>query len=110
MTATRPSPFPTSTPLSLAEALGKRVKACRHQAGKSQEVVAVEAGIDRSFISAIERGAANPSIESLGNICYALNITLSDLLKPLDSVSLAPTGERRANAAKPVAVKRSRLR
>jgi hypothetical protein len=39
-----------------------------------------------------------------------LNITLSGLFEPLGGVSLAPTGERRANAATPPEIKRSRLR
>lgn len=106
----RPSPFPTARPISLAIALGRRVKECRHQAGKSQETVAFEAGIDRTYISAVERGAANPSIEALANICHTLNVTLSELFKPLDDVSLAPTGERRANAAHPPEIKRKRFR
>lgn len=110
MTVPRPSPFPTPTPLTLAVALGKRVKECRHSAGKSQETVAFEAGIDRTYISAVERGAANPSIETLANICHALNVTLAELFQPLDGVSLAPTGERRANAAHPPVVKRKRFR
>ena len=58
MTAPCPSPFPTPKPVTLAVALGRRVKECRHQAGKSQEEVAFEAGIDRTYISAVERGAA----------------------------------------------------
>jgi len=110
MPAQRPSPFPTASPAPLAAALGRRVKECRHQAGKSQEVLAFEARIDRSFISAVERGAANPSIETLANICHALGITLGQLFAPMDDVSLEPTGERRSNGAQPPEIKRRRLR
>jgi len=110
MTATSPSPFPVPKPVTLAVALGRRVKECRHRAGKSQEEVAFEAGIDRTYISAVERGAANPSVEALANICHVLDVTLAELFQPLDGVSLAPTGQRRANAARPVQVRRQRLR
>ncbi|MDH0049254.1 helix-turn-helix domain-containing protein [Comamonas terrigena] len=110
MTAPLPSPFPTPKPVPLAVVIGRRVKECRHLAGKSQETVAFEAGIDRTYISAVERGAANPSVEALANICHVLNVTLSELFKPLDGVSLAPTGERRSNVAKPAPVKRNRFR
>lgn len=79
-------------------------------AEKSQETLAFEAHVDRTYISAIERGIANPSIETLANICYALNVTLPELFEPLHDVSLAPTGERRANAAAPAKIKRSRFR
>lgn len=109
MTARHNDPAPRNQ-LTLSIVLGKRVKACRHAAEKSQETLAFEAHVDRTYISAIERGVANPSIETLANICYSLNVTLAELFAPLDGVSLKPTGERRANAATPREIKRSRLR
>ncbi|KWI88389.1 transcriptional regulator [Burkholderia pseudomallei] len=104
------SPSPPGRPAPISIALGKRIKQCRHEAEKSQETLAFEAHIDRTYISSIERGIANPSVETLANICYSLNITLAELFAPLDGVSLKPTGERRANAATPPEIKRSRLR
>lgn len=101
-TASRPAP--------VSVALGKRIKQCRHEADKSQETLAFEAHVDRTYISSIERGIANPSIETLANICYSLNVTLGELFAPMDRVSLKPTGERRANAATPPEIKRQRLR
>ncbi|MDW9241228.1 helix-turn-helix domain protein [Burkholderia thailandensis] len=109
MTARRPEPA-TRTPAPITVALGRRIKQRRHEVDKSQETLAFEAHVDRTYISAIERGIANPSVETLANICHALNITLAGLFEPLDGVSLAPTGERRANAATPPEIKRSRLR
>jgi transcriptional regulator with XRE-family HTH domain len=97
-------------PAPISVALGKRVKQCRHTVGKSQETLAFDAHIDRTYISAIERGVANPSVETLANICYALDVTLAQLFEPLESVPLAPTGVRRANAAKPQEITRKRLR
>ncbi|MFT0531678.1 helix-turn-helix domain-containing protein [Castellaniella hirudinis] len=108
--ATKHSPPSTVSSSPICIALGKRVKQCRHAADKSQETLAFEAHIDRTYISAIERGIANPSIETLANICHALGITLTALFEPLEGVSLAPTGERRRNAATPPEIKRSRLR
>ena len=109
MATRRPTPSP-SLPAPISIALGKRVKQCRHAIDKSQETLAFEAHVDRTYISAIERGIANPSIETLANICHALGLTLAELFDPLGSVSLAPTGERRANVATPPEIKRSRLR
>ncbi|ALC55781.1 XRE family transcriptional regulator [Burkholderia pseudomallei] len=109
MTAKRSAPAP-ARPAPISIALGKRIKQCRHEAEKSQETLAFEAHVDRTYISAIERGIANPSVETLANICYGLNVTLAELFSPLDGVSLKPTGERRANAATPPEIKRSRLR
>jgi len=97
-------------PAPISVALGKRLKQCRHAAEKSQETLAFEAHVDRTYISAIERGVANPSVETLANICHALNMTLAELFAPLDEVPLAPTGDRRTNAASPPEIKRSRFR
>lgn len=102
------SDMPSPAPISVA--LGRRIKQCRHLANKSQETLAFEALVDRTYISAIERGIANPSIETLANICHAMNVTLGELFEPLHDVSLAPTGVRRANAATPPEIRRSRLR
>jgi transcriptional regulator with XRE-family HTH domain len=109
MTAKHPLPRDRA-PAPVCAALGKRVKECRHLAGKSQETLAFDAHVDRTYISAIERGMANPSVETLANICHALNVTLAELFEPLWHVSLAPTGERRANTATPSEIKRRRLR
>jgi transcriptional regulator with XRE-family HTH domain len=97
-------------PAPICAALGKRVKECRHAADKSQETLAFEAHVDRTYISAIERGTANPSVETLANVCHALGVTFAELFEPLGQVSLAPTGERRSNAATPPKIKRKRLR
>ncbi|EAP74032.1 hypothetical protein RRSL_03958 [Ralstonia solanacearum UW551] len=109
MTAKRPDPS-TSRPAPILTALGERIKQCRHAADKSQETLAFEAHVDRTYISSIERGIANPSVETLANLCYALNVTLAELFGPLDGVSLQPTGTRRINAATPPDLKRNRLR
>jgi transcriptional regulator with XRE-family HTH domain len=94
----------------IAVALGERLKQCRHAADKSQETLAFDAHIDRTYISAIERGVANPSIETLANICYALGVTLAELFGPLSDVPLKPTGSRRVNAATPPEIIRKRYR
>ena len=110
MTAKRSDTPSVVRPAPISVALGKRIKQCRHAADKSQETLAFEAHVDRTYISSIERGIANPSVETLASICYCLDVTLSELFAPLDSVSLKPTGQRRANAATPPEIKRSRLR
>lgn len=108
--ATRRPTTSAAQPAPISVALGKRVKQCRHAAEKSQETLAFEAHVDRTYISAIERGLANPSVETLANICHVLGVTLAELFEPLGDVSLAPTGDRRANAAMPPEIKRNRFR
>ncbi|MDO3558653.1 helix-turn-helix domain-containing protein [Ralstonia pseudosolanacearum] len=101
---------PTARPAPISIALGKRIKECRHAVDKSQETLAFEAQVDRTYISAIERGTANPSIETLADICHAIGISLAELFAPMTETPPAPSGERRANTATPPEIKRRRLR
>lgn len=96
---------------AICTAIGKSLKKQRITANKSQETLAFDAEVDRTYISQIERGVANPSVLTLANLCYALGITLSDLFDPVD-ISLPPDGLlRRANKAQPeLDIKKSRLR
>lgn len=59
---------------------GQRVKALRLQAGLSQEAFADKCGLDRTYISGIERGVRNPTLEVIGVIADGLGIRLSELL------------------------------
>ena len=61
-------------------ALAARVRKLRVERGFSQEDLAHEAGIDRTYQSQIERGVGNPSLKVLCAIAEALNIKLTDLL------------------------------
>lgn len=82
-------------------AIGKSLKAMRISRDVSQETLAFNAQIDRTYISQIERGVANPSVLALGTICYALGITLAELFESVN-VSLKPGDPtRRSNAAQP---------
>jgi transcriptional regulator with XRE-family HTH domain len=111
-------PMNTTTVKKLADkrnkvctAIGKSLKAHRIAADKSQETLAFDAEVDRTYISQIERGVANPSALTLANLCYCLGITLADLFEPV-KVALAPDGIiRRSNQARPeLKPKKSRLR
>lgn len=62
------------------DALAARVRALRIERGYSQEALAHEVGIDRTYQSQIERGVGNPSLRVLCSIAEALDIELSDLL------------------------------
>lgn len=81
-------------------AIGKSLKTIRIAANKSQETLAFDAEVDRTYISQIERGAANPSVLTLANLCYALGVTLDELFMPV-RVNLPPSHTRRANRANP---------
>ena len=60
--------------------LAARVRALRIERGYSQEAMAHEVGIDRTYQSQIERGVGNPSLRVLCSIAAVLKVDLVDLL------------------------------
>lgn len=64
---------------SLQQKLGKKIKALRNEAGLSQEKMGELTGLDRTYISDIERGVRNPSLKSLQKLATALKVSISDL-------------------------------
>jgi transcriptional regulator with XRE-family HTH domain len=105
-----PAEQPDNKKNTVCIALGKSLKALRIDANKSQELLAFDAEVDRTYISAIERGIANPSVLTLASLCYALNINLSDLFASVQ-VNSRPEDARRANSARPsLKPAKSRLR
>jgi transcriptional regulator with XRE-family HTH domain len=60
--------------------LGRNLRRLRNGKGLSQEAFAHEAGIHRTYISDIERGARNPTITVIEKIAVALGVTASTLL------------------------------
>lgn len=61
-------------------AFGRVLRAKRKEGGLSQESLALEAGIDRNFVSLMERGLNQPSLSTIFKICKALNLDPSDLM------------------------------
>jgi transcriptional regulator with XRE-family HTH domain len=62
---------------------GERVQTLRKRKGISQEKFADLVGLDRTYISGIERGKRNPSLFALKNIADALDTTLEKLFRSL---------------------------
>ncbi|GJD91397.1 XRE family transcriptional regulator [Methylobacterium hispanicum] len=47
--------------------------------GFSQEALAVDAGVDRTYVSGIERGSFNPTVEVLERLATALGCDVAEL-------------------------------
>ena len=58
----------------------------------SQEQLAEAAGLDRSFISLIERGIQTPNIVVLLKISEVLNVSASSLISEVERILRAPQG------------------
>lgn len=61
------------------KALGKRIRDLRQDRGWSQERLANEAGMHRTYMWGIERGVRNPSLRHLTCIAEALDLPIADL-------------------------------
>jgi len=60
--------------------LAANMKGLRKARRWSQEVLADEAGLDRTYISGIERVVKNPTISVVERVAVALNCKMGDLL------------------------------
>ena len=60
--------------------LAINMKTLRKERGWSQETLALEADLDRTYVSGIERKVKNPTITVVERIAKALNCGLGDLL------------------------------
>ena len=58
---------------------GQNVREKRESLGLSQEALADNAELDRTYIGGIERGERNPTLISALRIAKALKLNLSDL-------------------------------
>lgn len=60
---------------------GNRVRELRAKANLSQEKLGFETGLDRTYISGIERGRRNPSLKNINKISKVFRVSLSELFK-----------------------------
>jgi len=67
--------------------LARNIIARRKALNMSQEKLALQAGVDRTYVSQLERGIANPSISILCRIAEVLQCKMQDLVS--DELSIA---------------------
>jgi len=68
---------------NISKLFGKRVRELRKKRKLSQERLAEEAGLDRSFMSGIERGVENPTLYTIQAIADGLGVSVGQLMKDL---------------------------
>ena len=64
--------------------LALNLKSIRMAKGLAQERLALDAGVDRTVVSKIERGVTNPSLEILLRLSNHLDVHVGQLLLPPD--------------------------
>jgi len=71
--------------ISEEKILGDVLKFHRLKANKTQESLALDAGLDRTYISMLERGEASPTFKTLLNVSKALNVHLTEIVADFES-------------------------
>jgi transcriptional regulator with XRE-family HTH domain len=72
------------------EAFGKVLRALRTERALSQEALALEAGIQRNYVSLIERGINQPTITIIFKLAAALEMQPSQLIELVEAQCLKP--------------------
>ena len=67
--------------MDIRHQVGANVKRWRKERGLSQERLAFDCGLHRTYISGVERGIRNPTVVVLEQIAIALNVPTSHLLE-----------------------------
>jgi transcriptional regulator with XRE-family HTH domain len=66
---------------TLRKRFGQRVTVLRKAARLSQEALADRCGFARSYMSRIERGRANPSLDAIETLAGGLRVGIVDLFE-----------------------------
>lgn len=75
--------------MDIREVFGRNLRRSRHAKGLSQEALAHEIDMDRTYISSLERGQYSASIDTIAKLARALGVEPDELLR-----SASPTGAK----------------
>lgn len=75
---------PADIERALDASFGEMLRKLREQRGLSQEQLAFETGIHRTFVSQLERGLKTPSLATLFKLAAALEIDASQMVQQLE--------------------------
>lgn len=76
-------------------AFGNAVREIRTQRAMSQEALADRCGLDRTYISGIERGERNPSLTNILKIADALGVRAAEIHDRADAILAATKGSKK---------------
>ena len=67
--------------MDVRKRVGQNLKRLRQDLGLSQEELAFESGLHRTYISGVERGVRNPTVLVLEQVAKALKVPAAKLLE-----------------------------
>lgn len=74
------------------EVFAWNLRRIRVSQGTSQENLAIDAALDRTYVSRLERGFENPSLKTIERLAGALNVELTTLLTAPPPGAPRPSG------------------
>lgn len=74
----------------LVREFGQALRALRQRRGLSQEALAAEAGMNRTYISDLERGQYSPSLTAIAALAAALGVKPHELVKAAETTPEGP--------------------
>ena len=73
--------------MKIKQAFAKTLKELRKIKGISQEALALEADLDRTYISMLERGKRQPTLETIFVLSAVLSCKPSELVRRVESLT-----------------------
>lgn len=74
--------MPGAPPRSLISLFARKLREARTRVGMSQERLAEECGLHRTYVGSVERGERNVSLANVERIARALDVEPWRLLRP----------------------------
>ncbi len=70
----------------LATAFGAVVRRHRRALGLTQEILAIETGLDRTYVSLLERGLRRPSLTTVFVLARRVGVRAGELVESVESI------------------------
>lgn len=83
--------------MTIAEAFGLALRKCRNRKGLSQEELASQSGLHRTYISLLERGKKGPSLSTVFRVSGALGVSPHVLVAMTEQVLNTSGKEKEAD-------------
>jgi len=71
---------------SVKKSFGQVLRQLREEHGLSQEGLGLESGYHRTYISLLERGQKNPSLQTIFQLAKALNVEPSEIVERVQTI------------------------
>jgi transcriptional regulator with XRE-family HTH domain len=72
--------------MQIEKAFGEVLKDNRKRVDLTQEALALECGIDRTYISSMERGRRSPTLRIIFKLSHTLQIPASEMIAQIENI------------------------